>query len=46
MAVGEGPAKLVSKDDLVELIPSWRRATIVEHPHSEQELDLHNGRFS
>jgi hypothetical protein len=37
---------LVSKDDLVELITSRRCATIDEYSRSEQEVDLHDGRFS
>lgn len=42
---GRPSTKLVSTDDLVELITSWRCATIVEHSRSEQDWDLHDGQF-
>ena len=43
---GRPSTTLVSKDNRVELITSWPCATIDEHSRSEQELDLHDGRFS
>ena len=42
---GRPSTKLVSTDDLVELITSSRCATIVEHSRSEQDWDLHDGQF-
>jgi hypothetical protein len=30
----------------VELITSWRCATITEHSRSEQDVGLHGGRFA